>query len=308
MAQSKKKMTFRERMLEERRKVDEAERSQRFRQRLIRVSITTAHFSVLHGMPIFYCGYCGKPVALFSTHIIQTVQKIPTLFYACSQKCASSGFQRADFIDRLLMQLIQNRVVSTFPAPTGGSGYEGLLEKFKILDSLKLDKLQLLNSLHYLSYKRDIALEEIRLLKEKIDGLTDEIKSLFSADPQENPLMYPLFNTPPEQLSDLDLGYRRELVNTTVLRIRFFNEFLIVRMVPFADESVSSSDEWGRVYNINLRLLHQIESIKAPTDLLHSDEEFSDEGTGEEETTEKEMTDRVPVIEELDAKSADDTN
>ncbi len=264
MAQMKRKMTVRERLLEQKRKREEAESGQKFKQRLIKVSIITKPFAVLHGLSIFYCGYCGKPMSLFSTRPVQLGKRMPPLFYSCRDRCPRAGFHRAEFIDRLLLQLIQRRITQNFPEPKAEGDYEALLEKFKKIDELYSQRLTLLNKMHYASYKRDEILADIRKVKDEIEELESEVKSLFSKGPNKNPLMYPIFNTPPDEINSLDLTYRRELVKLTIIRVRFFNEFLIVRMKPLTAEDEAKSDEMGRIFNINLRVTDRGEKVELP--------------------------------------------
>ncbi len=261
---AKKRMTLRERLEEERRKLEEAQRGQKFKQRLVKVRIITRPFSLLHGMNIFYCGYCGKRVWLFSARPFRPDERIPPLYYTCEERCQRASFHRASFIDKLVMQLIQRRIRESFPEPSSGEGYEELLEKFSEIDRLKSERLELLNKLHYASYKRGQVLEQISSLDEKVKEIESQIEKYFGSGFNENPLLYPLFTTPPDNLNELDLAYRRKLVQLLVRRIRFFNEFLIVRMNPLTDEDRAKSDEMGRIFHINLRLTDRERRIRLP--------------------------------------------
>jgi hypothetical protein len=254
-----KKTSLRERILEEQRRQKEAEAGQKYKQRLIRVNISTKPYSLLHGMHIFYCGYCGKQMSLYSNAPIQSGMRLPSLFYACRDRCPTSGYHRTEFIDRLLMQLIQSRIVDTFQIPD-----ENILKRFGELDEMHSQYLELLNRLHYASYKRDSILQEIQVIKNGIESFEKEIKSSFSQDADDNPLMLPLFRIAPADVNNLDLAYRRELVRVTTIRVRFFNEFIIVRMHPFTEEDEAKSDEMGRLFNINLRITDRGERIELP--------------------------------------------
>ncbi len=254
MARLTKKATLRQRLIEEEQKAREAETEMSFKKRLVRVTIRTKPFSLLHGMMISYCGYCGKPMDIFSGRPLILGERLPPLYYACRDKCQSSSFQRTDFVDRLLMQLIQTKIKQNFKMPQKSGDIGELLQKFRYIEDLLSRRLDLLGKMHYASYKRDIVLAEIRELDDEIRIKQSEIKDLFSAELDENPLVYPLFATPPEQLNDLDLVYRRELVRTIVNRLRFFNEYILVRMIPFSEEEKRMSDSMGTISNIHLRV------------------------------------------------------
>ncbi len=271
--ENKKRMTARQRLQEQMRKQQEAEKGQYFKKRLVRVRIQTHPFSVLHALNIFYCGYCGKPVALFSSRSFRVGERLPPLYYTCRDKCPRSTAHRADFIDRLLLQLIQKRITENFPKPKSGEHYEQMLEKFKQLEELQSDRLSLLTKLHYASYKRDKILEELRDIDDRIKNFKDEIKSLFNAKADNNPLIYPLFETPPSEINTLDLTYRRELVKTFVRRLRFFNEFLIVRLNPITEEDERKSDEMGRIFHLNLRMTNRGEKINLPENIVQQEDE-----------------------------------
>lgn len=258
-------MTARERMAEELRKQREAETGQAFKKRLVIVRIKTAPFSVLHGLGIFYCGYCGKPMELYSLRPFSPGDaRIPPLFYACRDRCLRSMPQRADFVDKLLLQLIQRRITENFPEPEEQGDYEGLLEKFRKIHQLQSERINLLTKMHYASYKRNQILEQLNQIKQEIERINDEISALFSADVKNNPLLYPLFNVKPEEINTLDLEYRRELVKFFIRRIRYFNEYLVVRMRPITPEDERKSDEMGRVFHINMRYSERRNEIELP--------------------------------------------
>ncbi|MCD6417931.1 zinc ribbon domain-containing protein [bacterium] len=294
----KKKMTVRERLLEEKRKQEEAERGKKFRQNLVRVKIITRPFTVLHGIPIFYCGYCGSPMALFSSRPVQIGKKLPPLYYACRKRCPHSGFHRAEFIDKMLLQLIQRRITENFPEPKEQGDYEALLKKFKLLDKLHSERLELLNKMHYASYKRDEILRQLSDMKDEINSIQEEIHSLFSSGASENPLMNPLFNTPPENINELDLEYRRELVKLTTRRIRFFNEFLIATMLPLTEKEKETMGSMGKTYNINLRVADRAGQVELPS----KDEIEKSEVAKIEPVVEKkvEIPDKVPEDAEIE--------
>ncbi len=265
MIVAKKRMTARERMAEELRKQREAETGQAFKKRLVRVRIKTAPFSVLHGLGIFYCGYCGKPMELYSSRPFSPGDaRIPPLYYACRDRCPRSIPQRAEFVDKLVLQLIQKRITENFPEPKQQGDYEGLLEKFREIQKLQSTRLDLLTKMHYASYKRDQILAQIDEVKRKIAEIKAEIEKLFSAPAEENPLLYPLFKVKPEEINTLDLEYRRELVKLFIRRIRYFNEYLIVRMLPLTEEDRRKSDEMGRVFHINMRYSERHNELELP--------------------------------------------
>ena len=172
--------------------------------------------------------------------------------------------QRADFVDRLVLQLIQRRITENFPEPEEQGDYEGLLEKFRKIHQLQSERINLLTKMHYASYKRNQILEQLSQIKQKIESINDEISALFSADVKNNPLLYPLFNVKPEEINTLDLEYRRELVKFFIRRIRYFNEFLVVRMRPITSEDERKSDEMGRVFHINMRYSERRNEIELP--------------------------------------------
>ena len=259
-----KRKTSKEKVAEQQQNELEGLDAQRFKQRLIKVNITTKPYSVLHNTQIFYCGYCGQEIALYSSSSMGTSERIPPLFYACSHRCSRSSYHRAEFIDRLLLELVQKRVTDKFSKPEGKGDFEGLLVKFQEMEAMHNERLKLLMNLHYASYKRDEVLAEIRECKDKIDALQSEVRRLFKTDDKDNPLMYPLFNTNTQDLNKLDLAYRRELVKMLVFRLRFFNEYLIVKMLPITKSEISQGDDFERVFNINLRFSERAWKTELP--------------------------------------------
>jgi len=196
-----------------------------------------------------------------------------------------STVHRAEFIDRLLLQLIQKHITKNLPKPKSGGHYKKMLKEFKELEKLQSERLSLLTKLHYASYKRDEVLEELRTIGDKINEYQNKISSLFSTKTESNPLIYPLFKTPPYEINTLDLTYRRELVKTLVRRIRFFNEFLIVRLNPITEEDKRKSDEMGRIFHLNLRISNRERKIELPDDKKNetsSDKELSKNESNED--------------------------
>ena len=171
---------------------------------------------------------------------------------------------RAEFIDKLVMQLIQEKITQNFQKPESPGDYEKILAKFKKIEELHSERLTLLTKMHYSSYKREQILKQLRDIRDEIDFLQEEISSLFKTNPEENPLTYPLFETSPDDVNELDLTYRRELVKMLIRRVRFFNEYLILRINPITKEDEEKSDEMGRIYHINMRAIDRGEGIDLP--------------------------------------------
>jgi len=267
-AMKQKRQTAKEILAEQAKKEDEAGSGELFKKRLVRVKIQTKPFTVLHGMGIFYCGYCGKPMTLFSSRSFQPEERVPPLYYSCRDKCARSDAHRALFVDKLVLQLIQQKLTESLDTPKSEGDYEKLSETFEEIAKLQSQKTGLLTKMHYSSYKRDKVLLELHRVQLQIDNIQEEVHKLFALTPDENPLLYKMFTTQPEEVGELNLLYRRELVYLLITRIRFFNEFLILRMLPITDEDRQKSDEYGRTYNINLRPRERDNKYEPPEEVF----------------------------------------
>ncbi len=249
-----KRKTAKELIAEQIQRENEANLGSSLRKRLIRVVSASRRYTVMHGLGIFYCGYCGKPVDLWAARPFTANERVPPLYYSCRDSCPNTGFHRAQFIDRMIMELIQRRIVETFPQPAGEGDYEKLLEDFQTLSDLEVQKIKLMTELHYTAYNRELVVEKINALKKRGEEIRANIRAMFSLDRKDNPLFYKLFTTPREELGKLDLEYRRELVKMLINRIRYFNEFLLVKMFPLTEDDLRKSDEMGRTFNINLKV------------------------------------------------------
>ncbi len=271
-AMKRKRQTAREILAELSKKEEEAGSGELFKKRLIRVKIQTKPFSVFHGMGVFYCGYCGKPMALFSSRSFQPEERIPPLYYSCCDKCTRSEAHRTIFVDKLVLQLIQKRLTESLDTPKSEGDYKNLLETFKEIEELQSLKTGLLTKMHYASYKRENVLLELRQVQEQIDTKQKKVHELFILTSDENPLIYKMFTTQPDEIGELNLLYRRELVQLLITRIRFFNEFLILRMLPITDEDKQKSDEYGRTFNINLRPRERDSKYEPPPEVFEKRE------------------------------------
>ena len=253
------------------------------KKRLIRVRIQTRPYSIFHGLGIYFCGYCGKPMDLYTPRAFTEGERIPTLYYACRDKCKHSVPHRTDFVDRIVMQLVQKRVKENLKKPRKTKGYEEILEKFRLIDELQSERMRLLTKMHYASYNRDAVLAEIREVEEKIEKMKDEVASHFGEDFSGSPLLYPLFETPPEELMDLDFMYLREIARIFVYRIRSFNEFLLLRVRPLNPDEMAKDDGMGKIVHINLRSQKRYKTVELPSkedlkppEVLEETEPFKD--------------------------------
>jgi len=235
-----------------------------FKKRLIRIQDQTKVYTIFHKLSFTRCGYCGKKIDIFAPRVLQDNAKNITFYYGCKVKCENSTYHRAVFIDKLLIQFLQKRLIENIPAPKSEGDLSGLLDMSSKLEKLQSNRKELLMKMHYASYKRDNVLSEIKDVKNEILSLEEEISKYFTSKIDENPLLYPIFNTPSEQVLSLNMFYLRELVKLLVNRLRLFNDFLTLRLKPLNEQELSKDDGFGKLRNVNLRISDRIRHAELP--------------------------------------------
>jgi len=235
-------------------------------------------WTALENQKFFACGYCFQRMALYSTRALTPSEDVKNvlLYYGCSKRCQRSGIHRTPFVDRKLFEFLYNRLREHFPEAKGSTKeMDNLTATFEKLQDMENDRQEILEMLPHAGFNRDELIEEIIQLEEEMDSVRKEISGVDTEDPSASPLLAPVFVFDNgSELMDLNLLYQRELVRALIMRIRFFNETLIVRPLPLNEEERRLEEEsFGKAYNINLTL--NISPIS--TDEIMSDDEVEED-------------------------------
>jgi len=233
---------------------------ERFRDRLIKVRTIGKKWSILDGEKFFVCGYCSFRMALYSTQSLHVDYKDPKLFYGCSKRCEQSNIHRASFVDDKIMDFIYERLHEKFPGTKGGKQeMEKLAEAFHNLEELENKRRKMVELLPHAGFDRDDLLKNLVEVEKEIDTLRKRNAGLDSENPGASPLLSAIFSfDKPEELHDLNVHFRTEIVKALMSRIRFFNETLIVKVVPLDEEELKFDEEGGgKIMNIHLARYYQ---------------------------------------------------
>jgi len=258
MSKEKKKIKTMKEIREERiRKYKEKyeSRYESFRDRLITVRTPGKYWSLLGHRTFFTCGYCGQNILLYSKSAVFRSTENPTLFYGCRKRCNPSRVQRINFLDKKILEFIFKRLKKLFPNLKSENAHIDQLDKvFEKLDSLEKERSRILELLPSAGYNRDELMDRITTVEDEIVYLRGDISGINSENPQESPLLAPIFSIDdPAELEEFSLLYRRELVNSLIMRIRYFNEYLLVRPTPMTNEERRiESEGMGLIENIHL--------------------------------------------------------
>lgn len=178
---------------------------------------------------------------------------MPPIYYGCLDRCQPSGVQRTAYIDKLLIELIRQRIVSVFQKPKFSGNPDEVFEKFKEIEALQERRLHLLDKFHYASYKRDIVIAELNEVESKLRELEKALENYFISHPDDNPILSTIFETPAEKLGEFEISFRRMLVKTIVWRLRYFADFIVVSFQPLTPDELEQRDSKRLVSYISLR-------------------------------------------------------
>ncbi len=230
-------------------------RIERFRDRLIKVNSPGKVWTILDRQKFFVCGYCSYRMSLYSTRSLIGPEQNPMLFYGCGRRCEPSNIHRVKFLDKKLLQFIFRRLKEKFPEAKGKSDkIDDLLDDFIRLERLEGERQKLMELLPHAGYNRDDIVHALIDIEKEIENVRRANAGLDSDNPAASPLLSPVFAQDDYSgLFDLNLLYLRELTNALVTRIRFFNETLIMKVVPLDDEERRiEEDGGGKIQNIHL--------------------------------------------------------
>ncbi|RKZ29763.1 hypothetical protein DRQ36_07660 [bacterium] len=260
--------TVKEQREERLRKLRDEEHVKLLRDRLVLVNTPGKLWAALERQRLFVCGYCAQRMALFSPMAITPSEKNPILYYGCIRRCGPSGIQRANFVDKKILVFLYERLHEKFPKAKGNSAeMDKLMEMFIQIEKMNEERGFLLEALPHAGYDRDKRLEELIKIENDIDTMRAEISGLNNKKPYKSPLLAPIFVIEsPEELMDLNLLYKRELINCLVRRMRFFNETLVVVVTPLDEEERRIEEKsGGKIQNIHfstdIRAYKELETI-----------------------------------------------
>lgn len=231
----------------------------RYKDRLILLHRGMLPWSLLEGLNIINCGYCGKPVRVFASKSFST-RKVPrnvTLYYMCMNRCENTTMHRTSFIDRKIMALIKKRMDALNITPRIDDPLLEMLPIFEQRTALLTERRSLLASLPIAGDRSPETINEIDKVESEVDAIDSDIKSFYGKPLEENPLIAIMHYHSPDELSELDIELSRALVRFFVIRIRYFNEFLLVRFRVLTEQEDKVTKGFGPQLGINMRAVRR---------------------------------------------------
>ncbi len=211
--------------------------------------------TLLQGQGLIKCGYCAKPVDLFSLKSVYLAKQAEdsSVFYMCQSKCSRSSQERTVFIDELLLSHIWERINNLPPPDNLSKSLDEALEISYKIKKVKDQRKEKLRELPTAGFNIDGLLEKIDKLEAKIKNLQEDIDDLRGLVPQQNILLKPIWALSQDEFLEQDLQWHRILISMLIYNIRFFNEFLVLRVMPFTDEEKETDTGWGKRLHLSLK-------------------------------------------------------
>lgn len=211
--------------------------------------------TVLHKQNIINCGYCSKPVKLFSSKAVSSSAKRENvnLFYLCQKKCARSMPQRSGFLDEAILRFIWKRVNELPPPESDSANFDQAINMAKELREFQQKRQDKLQELPSAGYNVDKIMQEVKELEDKIDEIERDLEEFKELTPQENPLLRPLWYISLEEFLEREFEWHRALISLLVRNIRFFNEYLVLRVLPLTEEEDEYDQGFGKRAHVSLR-------------------------------------------------------
>ncbi|MGB9561373.1 MAG: hypothetical protein ACPL6C_01025 [bacterium] len=200
------------------------------------------------------CGFCGHKIVIYSSSFVGQNETPKNIFYGCSRtNCGSLPFYRVRFIDRKVFHFLVSKLQEYHERPKSADSAEimRILKGYDNLRTLIDEHHKLLLNLTRTIYNIEQLLEKIKSLEEKIEELQVNLSPKENLIPQEDPFYKPLWEIPHEKLDELPLPYKRKVYSSLVVRTRFYDTYLILRLsnrIPVGE----GEEELGKTVALSL--------------------------------------------------------
>jgi hypothetical protein len=226
--------------------------------RLFTLPSSPVPWALLDKLQIGRCSYCGKPIKVFSNIAYNEGDKRkPPLFYSCSAGCEKSGIQRAGFIDRKLIEFVKNRLSEKVGEFKWGLDESTLMMEFEQLTELAKMRKNMLTEMAYGGRDHDKLLKQIVNIENTYENQKNKLDTFDHLPLDENPLIGLMIEKEIDYIMGLDVNYLQKILSFTVINIRFFDDFLLLRSEPLDEREYEITDGFGPQNSIHLRRIHK---------------------------------------------------
>lgn len=225
-----------------------------FKKRLIPLRYSPRFYTMLEKQGVAFCGYCGQRIIPYARKFIGSSDANIPVYYSCSARCDQSGIFSSAFIDRAIIRAISQRLKKNFPDDELPYITPLDIEDVALrLKGLYERKTALSYQLPYVTSRLGDVVEELKQLDALIEKTRKELEQFDTVRVDKNPYLRFLWYITDDEIKTLGLFARREIARSLIVNVRFFSDYIILKLKMEASETKGKLGERGRIISLNLK-------------------------------------------------------